>query len=205
MSEGPDTTGPELPDDEAFAAEHALGVLTAAERASAELRMARDPGFAAHVDAWRERLAPMLDAIAPVMPPPGLWPRIERGLPANDNAGRGLRFWRGAAMGSMGLAAPRQKRRPRPALSLAGRPRSIRGHSPAGGSTEAMASSIGASRSRQASTRAAKPGSRAMRSSAWARSGAVRTPRACSAAKASSSGSSGPVASGPSLIAPGTP
>lgn len=105
MSERPDTTGPELPDDEAFAAEHALGVLNAAERAQAELRMARDPGFAAHVDAWRERLAPMLEAISPVAPPQGLWPRIERGLPANDNAGRGLRFWRGAAMGSMGLAA----------------------------------------------------------------------------------------------------
>jgi anti-sigma-K factor RskA len=96
---------PDLPEDEAFAAEHALGVLNAAERAAAELRMAREPAFAAHVDAWRERLAPMLAAIAPVEPPSALWPRIERGLPANDNGGRGVKFWRGWAMGGMGLAA----------------------------------------------------------------------------------------------------
>ncbi|HEX5380453.1 MAG TPA: anti-sigma factor [Phenylobacterium sp.] len=99
--------GPELHDDEAFAAEHALGVLNAGERAAAELRMAREPAFAAHVEAWRERLAPMLDAVASVAPPEGLWPRIERQLPANDNAdaGLGARFWRRTAVGAMGLAA----------------------------------------------------------------------------------------------------
>lgn len=100
--------GPELPEDEALAAEHALGVLTARERAVAEARMASDPAFAAEVESWRARLAPMLSAIAPMAPPPGLWPRIERALPANDNTdglrGR-LKFWRGTAMGSMGLAA----------------------------------------------------------------------------------------------------
>ena len=96
---------PDLPEDEAFAAEHALGVLNAAERATAELRMARDPAFATHVDAWRERLAPMSAAIAPVEAPAGLWPRIERSLPANDNDGHGVKFWRGWAMGGMGLAA----------------------------------------------------------------------------------------------------
>ncbi|MBR7620681.1 anti-sigma factor [Phenylobacterium sp. 20VBR1] len=96
---------PDLPEDEAFAAEHALGVLNAAERATAELRIAREPAFAAHVDAWRERLAPMLAAIAPVEPSSQVWPRIERGLPANDNDGHGVKFWRGWAMGGMGLAA----------------------------------------------------------------------------------------------------
>jgi anti-sigma-K factor RskA len=96
---------PDLPEGEAFAAEHALGVLNAAERAAAELRMAREPAFAAQVEAWQARLAPMLAAVTPVEPPAGLWPRIERGLPANDNEGRGVRFWRGWAMGGMGLAA----------------------------------------------------------------------------------------------------
>ena len=95
--------GPELPEDETFAAEHALGVLTAAERAQAELRMAREPAFAAHVEAWRERLAPMLAAIPSVEPSAAVWPRIERRLPANDNAG--VAFWRRAAMGGFGLAA----------------------------------------------------------------------------------------------------
>jgi anti-sigma-K factor RskA len=42
-----------------------------------------------------------------VAPPAGLWPRIERALPANDNpaSARDLRFWRGATMGAMTLAA----------------------------------------------------------------------------------------------------
>ena len=96
---------PDLSEDEAFAAEHALGVLNGAERATAELRMAREPAFAAHVDAWRDRLAPMSAAITPVDAPSGLWPRIERALPANDNEGRAAKFWRGWAMGGMGLAA----------------------------------------------------------------------------------------------------
>lgn len=98
---------PELEGLEALAAEHALGVLTGAERAEAEVRMARDPVFAAQVDAWRIRLAPLVDGVTPVAPPAGLWERIARCLPANDNprAVRRLRFWRAAAMGGFGLAA----------------------------------------------------------------------------------------------------
>jgi anti-sigma-K factor RskA len=100
--------GPELPQDDALAAEHALGVLNARERAGAEARMASDPAFAAEVEAWGQRLAPMLGDIAPVAPPADLWSRIERGLPVNDNdvgvRGR-LRFWRGATAGSLALAA----------------------------------------------------------------------------------------------------
>lgn len=100
--------GPELTDDKALAAEHALGVLTAPERAQAERRMARDPAFAADVAAWRARLAPLAEAVEAVEPPVGLWSRIERLLAANDNAAgvmRRLRFWRTATMGAMGLAA----------------------------------------------------------------------------------------------------
>jgi len=102
MSEAPD-----LSEAEAFAAEHALGVLNARERGEAEARMAREPAFAAEVEAWRERLAPMAAEVAPVSPPHELWRRIERSLPANDNAaatGR-VRFWRNSAMGGFGLAA----------------------------------------------------------------------------------------------------
>lgn len=102
MSEAPDLT-----EAEAFAAEHALGVLNAQERGEAEARMAREPAFAAEVEAWRQRLAPMIDSVAPVAPPHELWRRIERSLPANDNAeavGR-VRFWRNSAFGGFGLAA----------------------------------------------------------------------------------------------------
>lgn len=98
---------PELPEAEALAAEHALGVLDARERAAAETRMATDPAFAADVEAWRGRLAPMLGEVSAVPPPTDLWRRIERLLPANDNGaimGR-LKFWRNAAMGGFALAA----------------------------------------------------------------------------------------------------
>jgi len=101
MSEAPD-----LSEAEAFAAEHALGVLNARERGEAEARMAREPAFAAQVEAWRERLAPMADAIAAVPVPHELWRRIERSLPANDNGEVSrVRFWRNSAMGGYGLAA----------------------------------------------------------------------------------------------------
>ncbi len=102
MSEAPD-----LSEAEAFAAEHALGVLNARERAEAEARMAREPAFAADVEAWRARLGPMIESIAPVPAPAGLWPRIERMLPANDNGAimNKLRFWRNSAMGGFALAA----------------------------------------------------------------------------------------------------
>ena len=99
--------GPELTDAEAFAAEHALGLLTSAERRLAETRMAMDAAFAAQVEAWRNRLGPLTDAISPIAPSPAVWAGIERALPVNDNAAatRGLRFWRGATVGSLTLAA----------------------------------------------------------------------------------------------------
>lgn len=101
MSETPD-----LSEAEAFAAEHALGVLSSAERRAAETRMAADPAFAALVEAWRARLTPMADGVAAVAPPANLWPRIERALPANDNdGGVAVRFWRRATAGASLLAA----------------------------------------------------------------------------------------------------
>jgi anti-sigma-K factor RskA len=97
--------GPEPPEDDALAAEHALGVLSGQERAAVEARMARDPAFAAAVEAWRARLAPLAGEIPAVEPAAAVWPRIERALPANDNAAGRVAFWRRTALGSMGLAA----------------------------------------------------------------------------------------------------
>ena len=99
--------GPALSELEALAAEHALGVLSGPERAAAEARAARDPAFAALIDAWRERLAPLLAETPEASPPPAAWRRIEQALPANDNAAirRRLRFWQGSAIGALGLAA----------------------------------------------------------------------------------------------------
>lgn len=109
MSEAPD-----LNEAEALAAEHALGVLNARERADAEARMAREPAFAADVEAWRSRLAPMFDSVEAVPAPQGVWSRIERLLPANDSQAPAndngaimskLRFWRNSAVGGFALAA----------------------------------------------------------------------------------------------------
>ena len=95
-----------LDEDEALAGELALRVLSPAEEAGARAREASDPAFAAHVDAWNERLAGLADGIAPVEPSPWVWPRVEAGLTpptaANDN---GLVFWRRWAIGSTGLLA----------------------------------------------------------------------------------------------------
>ena len=99
---------PELNEAEALAAEHALGVLAGREREEAEARMARDAGFAADVEAWRNRLAPLYDGIAPIAPSEGVWRGVERLLPVNYNteaSDKRVRFWRGATGGSLGLFA----------------------------------------------------------------------------------------------------
>ena len=97
--------GPELSQAEAFAAEHALGVLTAAERAQAELRMAREPAFAADVEAWAARLAPMVGDIAGVEPPAAVPVRDDDGAAVLRPAS-GVRLHRVVLVNvSMGAAA----------------------------------------------------------------------------------------------------
>jgi len=77
-------TTPEPPEREDLAAEYVLGVLAAADRASAARRVASEPSFAREVAAWETRLMPLIDEVAPVPPPYALWPRIlaSVGLPA---------------------------------------------------------------------------------------------------------------------------
>ena len=74
-------TGPER---DQFAAEAALGVLDADERARAVALAASDPAFAAEVERWHERLAPLLAEIAPAEPSAGLWRRINDALDSAD-------------------------------------------------------------------------------------------------------------------------
>ena len=71
-------TDPE--DRDLLAAEYVAGVLDAADRARAEDLMARDPRFAALVEDWQTRLAPLNDGYPPVPPPPALQARIEARL-----------------------------------------------------------------------------------------------------------------------------
>ena len=59
-----------------LAAEYVLGSLDAAERAEVEARRALEGSFAAAVEAWERRLAPLLEAAPEVAPPPDLFDRI---------------------------------------------------------------------------------------------------------------------------------
>lgn len=77
MTEEPLTQAQE---DEALAAEFALGLLTESELQTAQRRMAEDMAFAALVLAWQERLAAMTDGLTPVMAPARAKLAIQRAL-----------------------------------------------------------------------------------------------------------------------------
>ncbi len=107
---------PPLVDDgeDLTAAEYALGVLDRTERTAAEARALREPAFAAEVQAWDERLSPLIDLITPVTPPASTWPHVVRALDgtgaANDTAGYSptrhtVAFWRNWALGASAAAA----------------------------------------------------------------------------------------------------
>ncbi len=103
MSDTSDHNGlPHLPEDEFVAAEYALGVLSGAERAEAEQRVARDATFARMVAAWEETLTPWAAEIEEAAPPPHVWEAIAAALPApSQTAGlwQNLAFWRAFGSG----------------------------------------------------------------------------------------------------------
>lgn len=92
--------------DIALAGEYVLGLLDAAGEATVAARIATDAAFAAEVEAWRERLAPML--AGEETPPAHLWPAVEQALPSatEQDVGSGkLLFWRTLTGISLGAAA----------------------------------------------------------------------------------------------------
>lgn len=98
----------DMPDREGLASEYVLGTLPLADRAAAERLIATDPGFAALVEAWQDRLAALNDDFTEVSPPADLLNRVEARLfpvdPAARSAGirpvRSLaRIWLGALSG----------------------------------------------------------------------------------------------------------
>jgi anti-sigma-K factor RskA len=95
--------------DELIAAEYVLGLLSGAERAAAERRLALEPAFARLVSAWEERLAPLVAEIDEVAPSPAVWERIAAALPPESEARPGLwsslAFWRGFGLVSTLAAA----------------------------------------------------------------------------------------------------
>lgn len=101
-----------------LAAEHALGVLSGADRRDAEQRAASDPAYRAELRAWEGRLAGLADEAPVRTPPDSVWDRVResavgppiplaerrRAAPARDANGRRLAFWK-AATGIMATAA----------------------------------------------------------------------------------------------------
>ncbi len=67
-------------DDDLLAAEYVLGVLSLADRIAAENRVKFDPGFAALVANWENRLLPLAEAAVPVSPSADVLSRIETRL-----------------------------------------------------------------------------------------------------------------------------
>lgn len=67
-------------EDEATAAELALGLIEGEERAAALRRVLAEPAFAAAVERWRVRLAQLFDLWPDAVPPPELIDRIDASL-----------------------------------------------------------------------------------------------------------------------------
>lgn len=78
---------PELPESEVLAAEFVLGLLDAEARLQARGLMGSDAAFAASVARWEDRLAPLLDGIAPVAPGGDIWARIQAALDRSELTG----------------------------------------------------------------------------------------------------------------------
>jgi anti-sigma-K factor RskA len=110
--ERPENELSEAERESALAAEHALGLLVAEERAAAERREREDGRFAAEVERWHHRLAGWLQDVPAEAPPERVWSNIEQAVaPA---AVRELRregvlgqlwVWRTATAGALALAA----------------------------------------------------------------------------------------------------
>jgi anti-sigma-K factor RskA len=101
---------PADPSDDVLAAECALGVLEGLERDAAERRRLREPGFDRAVEAWEDRLAGLIELVAPVAPPAQIWSGIVKGVESSGavvelRLRRSLKAWRAAAASAGAVAA----------------------------------------------------------------------------------------------------
>lgn len=92
----------DMEDDNALAAEYAMGLLEGAEARAARARTLSDPAFAAEVAFWQERLAVLADEVEDIAPSPRAKSALtERLFGDATTRTRGLGFWKGLS----GLAA----------------------------------------------------------------------------------------------------
>ncbi len=94
------------------AAEFVLGTLEDDARREVEAALPRDAEMSAFVDAWSNRLTPMIEFVRPVAPPPVVWRRVEAAIgpapspvmPVVTRIWERLSFWRWTTAGA-GFAA----------------------------------------------------------------------------------------------------
>lgn len=108
MTDDNPLTPPE--EDEALAAELALGLLDGEEAAAAVTRLSQDPIFAQSVRNWQERLAAMAEDLTPVMAPArakqGIRERLGHGqAPLVQDLNAATPWWRRPFGALAGLAA----------------------------------------------------------------------------------------------------
>ena len=86
-------------EDIALAGEHVIGLLDPSADALSAARVATDAEFSAEVEAWRQRLQPMIDGNdTPVSP--DVWHKIAAALPkqsGQDNSSGNVRVWQSLA------------------------------------------------------------------------------------------------------------
>ncbi len=114
------------PTDDVLAGEYVLGVLDARARREVELRVEREPDFAALVASWQSHFERWLLMPAPVQPSAQAWPSIRRKLgwaaveavDTKPGLWNSVGFWRGAtglALAASVAAVVFGLRRPEPA------------------------------------------------------------------------------------------
>jgi anti-sigma-K factor RskA len=114
------------PDDDLLAGELVLGVLSAAERRSAQARAESDARFAERVWRWEQRFALWLTQFEPVEPPARVWPQLRERLGWQSTPAAGwwqsLALWRSAtalaALAAVTLWLARPTAPPSPVAAL---------------------------------------------------------------------------------------
>jgi len=96
---------------EAMAGEYVLGTLSPAERLEAQTLLSQNSDFAAAVDLWTRRLAPLLLAARSIAPSAQLRERILASIGAASQSGnvvdlaKRVSFWRGVSLVASAIAA----------------------------------------------------------------------------------------------------